>query len=109
VRPEVTGIVGTAAGAHASQALSETLFDIGKARVLARWGCLPPNVTLDPGTIDAVPEKSWLLDLDMFSAAQRPFSMDDLMADAARFAERIYTIFRWAVTPAFLEHYGAPA
>ena len=38
VRPEVRGITGTIAAAHAVHALSESVFDLPDARVLARWG-----------------------------------------------------------------------
>jgi uncharacterized protein (TIGR04255 family) len=106
VRPEVRGITGTLAAAHASHALSESMFDLADARVLARWGYLPPGVTVDPAAIEPAKEKSWILDLDMFSAAPRPFAVDRVVTEAQRYAERIYTIFRWAVTDEFLVRYG---
>jgi uncharacterized protein (TIGR04255 family) len=106
VRPEVRGISGTAAGTHALHALSESMFDLGDARVLARWGGLPPGVTVDPAAIEPATEKSWILDLDMFSAAPKPFVVDEVVAEAQRYAERVYTIFRWAVTQKFLTRYG---
>ena len=52
VRPEVRGITGTIAAAHAVHALSESVFDLPDARVLARWGCLPPGATVDRSGID---------------------------------------------------------
>jgi len=42
----------------------------------------------------------------MFSSEPAPFTAERILADANRFAERIYTLFRWAVTPAFLQRYG---
>lgn len=106
VRPEVLGITGTIAAAHATHALSESMFDLADARVLARWGCLPPGATVDPAAIEPAKEKSWILDLDMFSAAPMPFIVDRVVAEAQRYAERIYTVFRWAVTDDFLVRYG---
>lgn len=106
VRPEVRGIAGTVAATHAVHAVSETMFELSDARVLARWGRLPAGSTVDPGAIEAAHEKSWILDLDMFSAAPVPFGVERAVADAQRFAERIYTIFRWAVTDDFLRRYG---
>lgn len=106
VRPEVRGITGTIAAAHAAHALSESMFELPDARVLARWGCLPPDATIDPAAIEPAKEKSWILDLDMFSAAPMPFAVDRVVAEAQRYAERIYTIFRWAVTNDFLLRYG---
>ncbi len=106
IRPEVRGITGTIAATHAAHALSETLFALEDARVLARWGFLPAGATVDPAAIEPSTDKSWLLDLDMFSAAPMPFVVDQVVEHAQRYAERIYTIFRWAVTDEFLVRYG---
>jgi len=106
VRPEVRGITGTIAAAHASHALSESMFEVEGARVLARWGFLPRGATVDPAAIEPANEKSWLLDLDMFSATPMPFVVNRVVEQAQRYAERIYTIFRWAVTDDFLARYG---
>jgi uncharacterized protein (TIGR04255 family) len=106
VRPEVRGIAGTAAGSHALHALSESMFALDSARVLARWGRLPAGSTVDPTAIEPINELSWILDLDMFSASPVPFSVDRVIRDATQFAERIYTFFRWAVTNDFLRRYG---
>lgn len=106
VRPEVRGITGTVAATHAVHALSESMFELPGARVVARWGYLPPGSTVDPAAIEPEDDKSWILDLDMFSTAPMPFVVDAVVAEAQRFAERIYTIFRWAVTDDFLERYG---
>lgn len=105
VRPEVRGIAGTSAATHATHALSESMFDLEDARILARWGQLPANATVDPG-IEPAPQRSWILDLDMFSAAPMPFAIDRLVSEAERYAERIYTLFRWAVTDEFIRRYG---
>lgn len=106
VRPEVRGITGTIAAAHVAHALSESIFEVEDARVLARWGFLPAGKTIDPAAIEPVKEKSWLLDLDMFSAGSMPFEVDRVIELAQGYSERIYTIFRWAVTDDFLVRYG---
>lgn len=106
VRPEVRGITGTGAAAHVLHALSESMFELPDARVLARWGVLPAGATVDPAAIEPAMERSWLLDLDMFSKAPMAFDVERVVAEAQRYAERIYTIFRWAVTDAFLVRYG---
>jgi uncharacterized protein (TIGR04255 family) len=107
VRPEVRGITGTIAATHALHALSESMFATDNARVLTRWGFLPAGATVDPAAIEPASEKSWILDLDMFSDAPMPFAVDRVVAEAQRYAERLYTIFRWAVTDEFLRRYGA--
>lgn len=106
VRPEVCGIAGTEAAAHAGHMLSVSSFDVGEAQVLARWGLVPANVSFDPAAIEPVGEKSWLLDLDMFSAAPMPFAAEQVVRRAEGYAERLYAVFRWAVTEAFLARYG---
>ncbi|PKN56513.1 MAG: TIGR04255 family protein [Deltaproteobacteria bacterium HGW-Deltaproteobacteria-14] len=107
VRAEVLGITGTLAATHAAFALSESVFELPDAQLVARWGVLPPGATVDPAAIEPASEQSWILDLDMFSASPMPFSPEHLIAEGRRFAERIYTVFRWAVTDEFLARYGA--
>lgn len=106
VRAEVRGITGTIAAAHAAHALSESMFEVDDARLLARWGTLSPGTTVDPAAVEPAPEKSWLLDLDMFSATPMAFVVDKVVERAQRYAERIYTVFRWAVTDEFIVRYG---
>jgi uncharacterized protein (TIGR04255 family) len=85
-----------------------TLFTLSesKEQLLARWGLVPAGSTVDPNAIEPISERSWLLDIDMFSNEQRAFVPDDILEDARRYAERLYTVFRWAVTDDFLRRYG---
>jgi uncharacterized protein (TIGR04255 family) len=106
VRPEVRGISGTSIGSRAVHALSETMFELEGARFVARWGRLSPGKTIDPTAIEPINEKSWILDLDMFSAAPVKFAVDQVVEDARRYAERAYAFFRWAVTDEFLRRHG---
>jgi uncharacterized protein (TIGR04255 family) len=106
VRPEVRGIVGTSIATQAVHTISESLFELTDARMLARWGCLPPGQTVDPAAIEPAAVKSWILDLDMFSVAPMPFGVDQVISEAQRYAERIYALFRWAVTDEFLIRFG---
>ena len=82
------------------------MFAVEDAQILARWGCLPSGATVDPAAVEPVTEKSWILDLDMFTTEPSPFQVDRVVARARGFAERIYTVFRWAVTDEFLVRYG---
>jgi uncharacterized protein (TIGR04255 family) len=106
VRPEVRGLGGSPAAASVSHSITETVFTRDDVQVLARWGQLPLNVTLDPAAIEPSDAPSWILDLDMFSSRTVPFSVDRVTADARRYMERLYTFFRWAVTDEFLRHFG---
>jgi uncharacterized protein (TIGR04255 family) len=107
VRPEVRGLMGSPAAGAVSHSITETVFARDDAQVLARWGRLPPNVTVDPAAIEPSDASSWILDLDMFSAAPTPFSVERVIADARGYMERLYTFFRWAVTDEFLHRFGA--
>ena len=111
VRPEVAGILGSPLSAHAQHAVSENGFILpGNAgQITARWGLLAPRSTIDPGALDAIDEPSWILDTDVFQAFQtgsRRLDVDSVVEQARGFAERIYSIFRWAVTNEFLRRYG---
>lgn len=108
IRPEVAGILGTPLVEHARHALSESVFDLPdqEARVTARWGLVPSKGTVDPAALDAIDAPSWLLDLDAFSTEIGQLEVDSVLNRARALAERIYSIFRWAVTDAFLRRYG---
>lgn len=108
VRAEVAGIVVTDLGKYVQHAISESLFDLpeGDGQMLARWGLLPANTTIDPAAVEPIAEPSWVLDLDMSISTQREFKIEGLMSEAHHFAERIYTFFRWAVTNDFLRRFG---
>ncbi|BDA66317.1 unknown protein [Rivularia sp. IAM M-261] len=107
VRPEISGIV-TAFGTHLKQTINESLFNVpgGEDRIIARWGLVPTNSTFDPDAIEPIPEPSWILDLDMSLSKQRDFNVAELISQAQRFTDRIYTFFRWAVTEEFLRQFG---
>jgi len=104
--PEVRGILGTSAAAHVRHSIVETLFEHDDYRILSRWGQVPPGVTVDPSAIEPIDRPSWLLDLDLHTASRMPFSVDGVTAKAESFAERAYTLFRWAVTDEFLRRHG---
>jgi uncharacterized protein (TIGR04255 family) len=106
VRPEVRGISGTPASTHAVLAISESAFEVSGVRVYARWGVLPPGATVDPSALEPSAEKSWILDLDVSSEGAMEFDVEALLSEGRRYAERVYAIFRWAVTDAFLARYG---
>ena len=111
VRPEVAGILGSPLSEHAQRAVSESVFILpgNSGHITARWGLLAPRSTIDPGALDAIDEPSWILDTDAFQSFQagsRRLEVDSVVEQARGFAERIYGIFRWAVTDEFLRRYG---
>ena len=108
IRPEMAGIICSDLQKYVHQVLHESLFLLpsGEAQISARWGVMPANATFDPYAIEAVPEPSWILDLDISAAKPQAFSVEAVMQQALNFTERIYTFFRWAVTDEFLRRYG---
>lgn len=112
VRPEVSGILATPLANQARHAVSENVFELPDEAglVTTRWGLVPPHGTVDPGAVEPIDERSWLLDIDVFespsSATARPFEVDPIVMQTRAFAERSYSIFRWAVTDEFLRRYG---
>jgi len=106
VRPEVCGIAGTAAATHLQHSITESMFVIDREQMLARWGKLPPQATIDPAAIEPINEPSWILDLDMFGTERVVFDVDRVLAAATGYCERIYGVFRWAVTDEFLRRFG---
>ena len=109
VRPEVCGILASPLASAARHALCENAFELRdeQAEVLARWGLLPRLATVDPAAIEPIDATSWLLDLDVYRVATRKLQVAEVVEEAKRYAERIYSIFRWAVTDDFLRRYGA--
>jgi uncharacterized protein (TIGR04255 family) len=105
VRKEVLGVIGTSLADKAYLSMSETIFDLQNAQLLARWGTLPRNATVDPSALEPLDEASWILDLDMFSTNARSFDVEKLLHETRLFSERLYTFFRWAVTDEFLQRY----
>lgn len=108
VRPEMLGLMATPLSGHMQHAISETILDVpaSQDRVRIRWGRIPPQGTVDPTAIEPIDELSWILDLDMYSTEERPFSTESVLVSAHRYAERLYAVFRWAVTDEFLRRYG---
>lgn len=106
VRPEVLGFMASKVATHLQHSLSESVFAVEQNRLLARWGTLPPNTTYDAAALESVSQRSWVLDLDLYRDTAQPFAVEQLVQEARGFAERIYAVFRWAVTPEFLRRHG---
>ena len=48
-----------------------------------------------------------MLDLDYYTSEPEDFDLAAIGGKVADFCDRIYTFFRWAVTDAFLDEFGA--
>jgi uncharacterized protein (TIGR04255 family) len=107
VRREVLGILSSPLAANVHRSLSECLMTHESgASIQARWGRLPPHVTIDPSAIEAIDEQSWILDIDMYRAETMSFDHEVIIAELRGYCETIYAFFRWVVTDSFLTTYG---
>lgn len=86
--------------------VADSEFRLADAVLHGRWGVVPAGAQLDPLHGDAVANPSWLLDLDMYTEGPTDFAVDNVVALADTFADRIYRFFRWAVEPELLRRCG---
>ncbi len=112
LRPEVSGILASPLAEHTAQSLAEQVFALPEegASLRARWGLVPAGATVDPGAMPPLATPSWILDLDAFTPqgeGARALDVAATLAQARSFAERIYSMFRWAVTDDFLRRHGS--
>lgn len=108
VRPEVCGVLSTTLASHVLHSISEAVFVLpdNAGQVMTRWGLVPARGTVDPAAVEPIEEPTWLLDIDAFQAETRQLDVQVAVQQARGFSERIYSIFRWAVTDEFLRRYG---
>jgi uncharacterized protein (TIGR04255 family) len=107
VRPGILGVATPNMRQHILHHLTEATLAIEEGEMLLRWGIMPANATIDPGTLNPIPEKSWILDIDVYSNVQRPFTSQELASSFRALAEREYSVFRFVTTERFLQTYGA--
>lgn len=105
---EVLG-VACSIGADATQLLTQLTVAAEPGELVARWGKLPGNMTIDPNAVPPIQEESWLIDLDVSRSEPMPFETRAIVETAGLAAERVYAVFRWMVTKEFLKTYGGKA
>lgn len=107
VRPEILGAFDSPIGDAMAHSLTQNLYRLeSDVKFSTRWGLLGERQTYDAASLKPLEEKSWMLDLDMYSEKRREFSVEEAITEATQFAETIYRFFRWAVTDEFLKAYG---
>lgn len=75
------------------------------SQVLVRSLLLPPNAQFDTN-IAAVPDPSWVLDIDSSNQEPTAFDVEKIVERARLLAKRAYQVFYWAVTDEFRTEYG---
>ncbi len=108
VRGELLGLGGATelgSGQIVGQ-LTQADFNVGSLELKTRWGFLPKSTTHDP-SLAGIPEASWILDLDAYSATQAVFNAETCIELFKEESATIYRFFRWVVSDQFLELNGA--
>lgn len=107
VRPEIAGVMATGFASATKHSICENLFDLGQDRQLAtRWGVIPAGKSVDPSVMRPYNTRSWLLDLDAFKMKKSDFNVEEILEETEFLATRIYSMFRWVVTDAYLQRFG---
>ncbi|MBL8693720.1 MAG: TIGR04255 family protein [Planctomycetes bacterium] len=106
LRPEVFGTTPLLHGGRSGHCITESLYEVPEGFLLARWGWMPPQVTVDAAVFPVIDRHSWILDLDVSTAAPMEFEPALLVERARSMAARSYTMFRWCVEDEFLRHFG---
>jgi len=107
LREEVRGILITPLVGSSLLSITESQYNLPEGRLVSRWGHLAKDVSVDPALLKPLDAPSWILDLDMSTSEPIDFSVNDVVNLAEAYANRIYAVFRWAVTDDFLVHFGA--
>lgn len=111
VRPEIGGMYTSDISSHVRTSQSEHVYSIEEERatLVLRWGLLPKGTEIRSQARTKVLTDGWVLDFDAyrdFEAEMQPFDAQQIVENVEAYAKRIYSVFRWTVTDAFLRRYG---
>jgi uncharacterized protein (TIGR04255 family) len=107
VTPRLRVLHGAVAGDLVIEhSVSETLVRVAENdRMMVRSGLLPPGGGFDP-SIPQLSVPTWVLDIDIYTAVgQLQFDSALLDERIRRYADHVYSFFRWATTDAFLKDF----
>lgn len=106
IKPEVLGVLQTPFKDAAQHLITESILRTEEGQLLARWGSLPANATVDPQALEPIAAPSWIFDLDISATGQWPFEAAAIGDRLLAFAKRNYAVFRFIVKDEFLTYYG---
>ena len=78
-------------------------FAVPEGRLIVRSGILKPGQSHDPNTLAPAEDERYFLDLDANNNVAQDFTTPGIRASVTELSERAYSMFRGAVTDAFLE------
>jgi uncharacterized protein (TIGR04255 family) len=105
VRPELSLVLTPDIVEAATHAIGDMRVTTAEGNLQLRYGLLPPSGTVDPSVMPPINERRWFLDMDLFQEGPSPFNSASITKMLTASAERIYTVFRWAATPALLDEF----
>jgi uncharacterized protein (TIGR04255 family) len=106
IKAEVLGVLQTPFKDAAQHLITESILRTDEGQLLARWGSLPANATVDPQAVEPIAAPSWVFDLDISATGQWPFEAAAIGDRLLAFAKRNYAVFRFVVKEDFLIYYG---
>lgn len=106
VLPSLIGVAQPELREYVTEAVSQASLRVAEGALFLRWGIVPAGASVDPA-LPSLNDPSWILDIDVSSTEQRSFSAPDLTDGFQALASRAYTVFRYALTDAGLDHFGA--
>src|SRR5205823_4934639 len=77
IRPGIIGMATSEMRPHLVHHLTEATLAVEEGEMLVRWGIVPANSTIDPAILTGIPERSWILDVDVYSTQQRQFNSEE--------------------------------
>jgi uncharacterized protein (TIGR04255 family) len=105
IRPELSSLLTPDIIKVATHSVGDMRVTTGEGNLQLRYGLLPASGTVDPSLMPPIGEPRWFLDMDLFQEGARPFNSASITKMLTAAAERIYTVFRWAATPALLDEF----
>lgn len=110
VRPSlIAAMTDVASGdAELRHNITESVVKLPSMQMKIRTASLPPQVTVDPA-VTPMEGRTWLLDLDGSTTTALEFDPGAVVELAGKFAERIYRVFRWALSDEALAAFGGDA
>ena len=92
-------------GYDLAHSITESVYRVGSSFLLVRSAQVGPNESVDP-TLEPVPEKSWILDLDAYDESRIAFSIDAISSVASRLSSIGSDHFHSLTTEKFVERYA---
>jgi uncharacterized protein (TIGR04255 family) len=92
-------------GYELAHSITESVYRVGSSFLLVRSAQVGANESIDP-TLEPVPEKSWILDLDAYDETRVGFDTDTVSSIATRLSSMASKHFHTLTTEEFVKRYA---